>query len=382
MIRVIGDNILSPLGLDSAANLLSILAGESCLRLHEHTFGLPEPFCASLLDREEIERIALAETLPAADTTFFEHLCILSASRAAAAAGIDPSASDTLILLSTTKGNVACLEENPDDPRCYLSSSARRIARHFANPNEPIVVSNACISGICAQIAAVRALLAGRFRRAVVIGADLLSRFIVSGFQSFKALSFEPCRPYDRSRTGLNLGEAAATLILERTDSCDAVAWHYAASANHNDANHISGPSRTGEGAFRVLCDLLDSVPREELAVVSAHGTATPYNDEMEAIALGRAGLAALPLCGLKGFYGHTLGAAGVLETILTLHALDEGLLLPTRGFAEQGTSVSLNLCDSLRKVPVSNNPLAFFKIMSGFGGSNAGIAYRKGGVE
>lgn len=138
------------------------------------------------------------------------------------------------------------LETEPDCPGCRLAFSAEKIARYFGNTNTPVVTSNACVSGVCAQIAAIRLLLGGKYRYAVVIGCDVLSRFIISGFQSFKALSPEPCRPFDKERKGLNLGEAAGTMILENIGGTNVYGngslWEFAACSNHNDANHISGP--------------------------------------------------------------------------------------------------------------------------------------------
>ncbi len=377
MIIKISDNIISPLGMTTRENFKSILTGKSALHLHSECFGLPEPFIGSLLKREQLLDIFASE-FQESDLTFFEKLCILSASEAIKSAGIDPAADDTLFVLSTTKGNVALLEQEIDNPQCFIGRTATRIAGFFGNNNQPIVASNACISGICAQIAAVRALLSGRARRAIVIGADVLSRFIVSGFQSFKALSPDACAPYDANRCGLNLGEAAATIILEKSDSAHESDWRYLGSAINNDANHISGPSRTGEGAFRVLNAVSDSADTGNLAFINTHGTATLYNDEMESIALHRAGLSEIPACGLKGFYGHTLGAAGVLETILSMQAVDSGIVLPTRGFHSQGTTNPVNVSPAIRQLDGSKD--WFIKLLSGFGGSNAGIAYGKGG--
>ena len=376
MIRVIADNIMSPLGLTTGENLQAILRGESQLRVRRGLFGLPEDFCGSVFDRDMVPEIADTQANDGG-FSFFERLCIASAAKAVAQSGIDPAAEDVIFVISTTKGNVDAISRDLMAPEAYIGESARRIAGYFGCSNS-LVTSNACISGVCAQIAGVRALLGGRFRYAVIVGADVLSRFIVSGFQSFKALSPEPCRPYDAERCGLNLGEAAGTIILERCDDSDAdqSTWQFVACSNHNDANHISGPSRTGEGSFRVLRDLLAALPADRLAFVNAHGTATLYNDEMESIALDRAGLAATPVNALKGFYGHTLGAAGIIETILSMHAVDNGIVLPTRGFASQGTSHRLNVSADVRPTYCR----AFFKILSGFGGSNAGIAYRKGG--
>ena len=208
-----GDCILSPLGMDTASTLRAVVAGESALRRYEGLWNLPEPFVASLLDFGAVDR-ALADRYGAERLrgyTEFERMSILSAAGALDEAGIDPSSDRVLFFLSTTKGNVALLEsDNRYREEVLPDWSARRIAAFFRNPNPATVVSNACTSGVCAQIAAMRALWSGRCDHAVVIGADRQSRFIVSGFQSFKALSAEPCRPFDRRRTGLNLGEAAA----------------------------------------------------------------------------------------------------------------------------------------------------------------------------
>ncbi|MGM9816829.1 MAG: beta-ketoacyl synthase N-terminal-like domain-containing protein [Lepagella sp.] len=388
MIKVISHNIISPLGVSSLENFRRVAAGDSMLTLHKDKFALPEPFCGSLLDREAICRRfedsfsdldaqpqSDQESVPS-DLTIFEKLAILSAHAAISDAAIDPAAESVIFILSTTKGNVDLLADDPNDPRSFLAESARRIARFFGNHNTPLVVSNACISGVCAQIAAVRELMSGRFSRAVVIGSDILSRFIVSGFQSFKALSPEPCRPFDADRVGLNLGEAAGTIIYEATDDVPTSDdWVFVAASNHNDANHISGPSRTGEGSFRVLSDILRWVDPQKLAFVNVHGTATLYNDEMESIALHRAGLDNIPVNGFKGYYGHTLGAAGIIETILSMLAVDHNMVPATRGFHSHGTScrpsVSYSARPTLRK--------AFIKILSGFGGSNAGISLYKG---
>lgn len=375
MIVKISDNIISPLGVSTEANYQAIRRGESELKPRPGAFSLPETFCGSLLDRSMIEELYDKHCTDADKYTLFEKLCILSATLALKDSGVDAAAHDTLFVLSSTKGNVDLLEENPDDPRAYISVSAEKIAGYFGNNNKPIVASNACISGVCAQIAAVRALSSGRYSKAVVIGADVLSKFIVSGFQSFKALSTECCRPYDKYRVGLNLGEAVGTLIIASKDSeASGCRWQYVASSNHNDANHISGPSRTGEGSFRVLRDILKNLDKSHLAFVNAHGTATAYNDEMESIAISRAELAELPVNGMKGYYGHTLGAAGVIETILSMAALDDNAVPGTKGYTEQGTSHALNISSEWRETRGDT----FIKLLSGFGGSNAGIAWQK----
>lgn len=376
MITKIADNIISPLGYDTDANFKAILSGKTRLCKHDNSFGLPEPFCGSLLNRDEIEKTANSEIADSENYTFFEKLCILSAKKAISDCNLSTRESNVIFVLSTTKGNVDCLEDSLNDSRYHLAMSAHKIAQYFGNHNTPIVVSNACISGVCAQIAAVRELLSGHYRYAVVIGCDILSKFIISGFQSFKALSSECCKPYDKNRVGLNLGEAASTIILKSGRKTSATYWHYVTSSIHNDANHISGPSRTGEGTFRVLSDILANVNKDDIAFINAHGTATPYNDEMESIAIHRAELDGVPVNGLKGYYGHTLGGAGIIETILSMKAVENGIILATKGYEESGTSFPTNISHEVRHT----DKRCFVKILSGFGGSNAGIAYEKGG--
>ncbi len=375
MIYKVADNIISPLGMTTEENFQAVLLGKSELRPNQSRFGLPEPFCGSLLDRARISALFENRFKQAEDFSFFEQLCILSAEAAISACGLKADDKSVVFILSSTKGNVDGLEKDLYNPECFIGSSAEKIRRFFNNPNTPIIVSNACISGVCAQIAGVRALLSGKYDYAVIIGCDILSKFIISGFQSFKALSHVPCKPYDKDRVGLNLGEAAGTIVLS-TRCSDGARWHYVSSSIHNDANHISGPSRTGEGSYRVLADILEHIDKSEIAFVNAHGTATAYNDEMESIAIHRAGLEECPLNGLKGYYGHTLGAAGIIETVLSMKAVDNGIILATKGYEECGTSYTLNIDAATR----TTHRTAFIKMLSGFGGSNAGIAYRKGG--
>lgn len=378
MIVKVADNILSPLGMSTEENYRSVRQGLSELRLHEGLWDIPEPFVASLFDRGRVNDMAERAGIGTV-YTFFEKLLILSARKALEQTDVDPASSRTIFIVSTTKGNVDLLESpgSFSEERLFLSSSARELTRYFRNPNTPLVVSNACISGVSAQIAAMRCLESLRYDHAVVVGADCQSKFIVSGFQSFKALSHQPCRPFDAERCGLNLGEAAATLILSREDEpLSSGGWMLSRGAIRNDANHISGPSRTGEGSYLALKAVLEGEEPAGLAFINAHGTATPYNDEMESIAIGRASLEEVPVNGLKGCYGHTMGAAGVLETLISMAAVDDHTVLATRGYEHCGVSCPLSVSGTHRATDKS----AFVKQLSGFGGCNAAVLWKKGG--
>lgn len=161
-------------------------------------------------------------------------------------------------------------------------------------------------------------------------------------------------------------------MIYSSSDS--GAGWALSRGAIRNDANHISGPSRTGEGSFRALQYVLRNAEINNMACVSVHGTATPYNDEMEAVALSRAGLSSTPVSALKGYYGHTLGAAGILETLVTMHAIDNNTVLPTRGFDILGTTNTINVSNYTQ----TTDKQSFIKLLSGFGGCNAAAMFTK----
>ncbi len=352
-VHVIGRSVLTPIGNCPAGVMEAVRKGESALSLHP---GFPEPYFASLLERDGFE-----------GSSFFTYIATKVAREAALEAKIDCSSLRTGLILSTIKADIQKLGNADVSPIV----PAAEIARSLGITSKPIVVSNACISGLAAMIQGMRLIKAGTFDNVIVVGAELQDRFIVTGFQSLKALSPKACKPFDKDREGLNLGEAAAAVVLSNREG----EWELVDGAIRNDANHISGPSRTGEGSYNALKAL--PLP-EDLAFVNVHGTATLYNDEMEAVALGRAGLENLPVSALKGTLGHTMGAAGILESIISMEALDAGIILPTRGFKNCGVSVPLNI-SALERAAKGNS---FVKLLSGFGGINGAMLLRKGGSK
>lgn len=368
MVSVIATNIISPLGITTEENYRAVLAGRSALKryLPGEAFGLPEPFAASLFSEEQRKELALE------GYTFFEALAIRSIRTALTYTSLGNEFSRIVLILSTTKGNI---EESP-------AKAAQRIAEAIGLTTKPIVVCNACVSGLSAQLLANHLLSAGHYDYAIVVGAEVQSKFIVSGFQSLKAVSEEPCRPFDIERNGLNPGEAAATIVFARNANKER--WSYSqmigkkehwcliSGATCNDAYHLISPSPQGEGLTNAIMSTMKGHDKQMLATVCAHGTATLYNDQMESVAIQRAGLSDIPLSALKGYVGHTMGAAGVLETILTMLATDDGIVLPTKGFTEPGVSGRVNISGD----PQSTSKKAFLKIMSGFGGCNVAALY------
>ena len=380
MVYKLSDNIISSLGFSSLENYQAVKNGKSGLMLHENKFGIPSPFVASLVDAEKVNDLfSSLSSNSSIHYTHLEKMAILSVNDALSTINVNPADDSVLFIFSTTKGNVELLEKNTTykKERIYLWRSAELIAQFFGNKNQPIVVSNACISGVAAQITAQRYLQAQRYKYVIVVGAEVLSKFIISGFQSFKALSAEKCKPFDKNRTGLNVGEAAATIIYSSTESFQNIPYYaiiLERGAICNDANHISGPSRTAEGLFDAITKSMQNYDKNNLSFINAHGTATPYNDDMESIAIKRSSLDNVPLNSLKAYFGHTLGAAGVVETIISSYALQDNIILKSLGFEQLGvvqpiyvnTSTTLSTKDS------------FLKLISGFGGCNATILLRK----
>lgn len=355
MVFLYSDYIITPLGESIDANLRAIEQGRTKLQRHSTVHGesLVTPAMTSIID----------ETKYLIDGyTLFESLCIKAIEGAKGAN--DLSDDRCIFVLSSTKADIWI----------PMAVTAKHIASYFGNESEPIVVSNACTSGVSAQLTAYRLIESGLCDKVVVVGCDVQCEFIVSGFQSFHALSDEQCKPFDAKRDGLNAGEAAACMILGNSGH----GWRLMGGSIHNDANHISGPSRTAEGSLRCLKDVTSMIDPDDLAFVSVHGTGTPYNDEMESIAIHRAGLENVPVTALKGNYGHTMGAAGVLETILGIHALEEGKILPTRGYETQGTPYPVSLSNEVRKT----GKRSFIKLLSGFGGINSAVTWTLGNPD
>jgi hypothetical protein len=165
------------------------------------------------------------------------------------------------LIISTTKGNVGLLEGNTENlPKdAFLYETGRKIGAYFNAAKSPIVISNACISGVSAAVVGRRMILAGECDHAIIAGCDLLNEFITSGFASFKSISDQVCRPYDAERKGLNLGEACACYLLT-SDKHKAQTPYIRLTGGSvtNDANHISGPSRTGDGLYYAIRNAME----------------------------------------------------------------------------------------------------------------------------
>lgn len=302
-------------------------------------------------------------------------------------APLDGVPADAHLLTATTKAGIDALEQLrrgvPADVAQLLPETLQgAIAARCGLRDGGLNINAACASSTLALARGAAMIASGRSEAVLVVCLDLLSEFVFSGFSALQALSAAPARPFDRRRNGLNLGEGGATLLLMeaqrarregRTPLATLLGWGAA-----NDAHHVTAPARDGCGLIQAARQALAlaGLQPEEIAAVSAHGTATVFNDAMEltafaALFAGRR----LPIHSVKGAIGHTLGAAGGIEVMLAARMIAEQTVPPTVGFDEPEEEAGGQ---------VSNAPSAFagdavLSTNSGFGGVNAALVIGRG---
>lgn len=366
-------NCVTPLGFNIDSNWEALLAGKSGVALHK-VIENQDAFYASMINTEELIE-EFSKNFDSQEFTRLEKMLLLSLKPLIEKHSITE---DTAFILSTTKGNISLLKNQSGLPEgVYLPKLAQKIADFFGFKTKPIVVSNACVSGVMAIAVAKNMIQAGKYKNAFVIAGDELSEFVISGFNSFQAIGPEPCKPYDLNRNGINIGEAAAAAyITSETSENDKFRFRVLGDSAINDANHISGPSRTGDGLYGSIKNAMNeaNISAEQVDFISAHGTATLYNDEMEAIAFNRMELQNVPLNSMKGFYGHCLGASGLLESIISMASALHNTLIPSKNFEEMGVSQPLNIIKENQPATIRY----ILKTASGFGGCNAAIVLEK----
>lgn len=373
---LLDDAIVSHLGFSTEENLESVSRNIRGLKLHKYK-SLPRGELYAGIIETELLRAAFVKIGAPEKFTKLEQMMLLAVHKVIAA---NPALNitETVLIISTTKGNIDVLGESSAFPknRIYLTELAKLIKNFFGFTIEPVVVSNACVSGGLALAVAKRLMKAGKFEQAIVVGGDLVSDFVVSGFNSFLAISDEPCKPFSADRKGISLGEAAAAVLVTNKRPAGVPVISLIGEALANDANHISGPSRTGEGLVRSMKNAFKQtkISAQEIDYVSAHGTATLFNDEMEAIAFNRLGLNEVPLNSFKGYYGHTLGASALLESILTKHSMLQNRLFTSLNYGVHGVSKPLHIIKENRKSTLNYA----LKTASGFGGCNLALIFKK----
>lgn len=290
---------------------------------------------------------------------------------------------DAKLILATTKGEIDLLEKKiikgtGDESNCSLGHLPGKVSDLAGVKDAGIIISAACASSTTA-IARAAAMVCSRLTDCVlVVACDSITEFVFSGFSSLMALDEFAARPFDKNRRGLSLGEAAAFAVimsesrakLEKREIIGEIAgWGLS-----NDANHMTGPSRDSDGLILAIKKALKTacIEGREVGFISAHGTGTVYNDAMEIRAF-RAVFKneKIPVYSLKGGIGHTIGAAGLVETIIALRALKERKVPPTVNLEEVDNDamgwayLGQHPAGEIKKALVTN---------AGFGGINAAL--------
>jgi 3-oxoacyl-[acyl-carrier-protein] synthase II len=293
----------------------------------------------------------------------------------------------TELFLASSIGEIEWLERaviQGGDPReSRLPCLCARIERYLNMPEgHGTVISAACASGSTAAAIAAQRIRSGLTQSAIIIACDAVSEFVLAGFNSLMALDKQGARPFDRSRQGLSLGDGAALMVLMDADYAKEnnipILAEVSGWGMSDDANHITGPSRDGSGLALAIDSALTTagISSGDIGFISAHGTGTLYNDAMEMQSFKRIFKTPVPVYGIKGAIGHTLGAAGLIEIGVAVRALNQSTIPATIG---------LNEPDPDAVGWVSSRTRSFEKdfalcVNAGFGGINAAVCLRKRG--
>jgi len=370
-------HVITSLGFDSASNFKNLLEGKSGIKKYKRENDAV--YYSAQVDKSKVDK-EFSKIGDKVKYTVLEKMMILSINHILKESSLKIT-NKTGLIIASTKGNIDALSSKSEfyneKNRAYLPQLGKQIQDFFNFENEPIILSNACVSGVLALAVAKRFIQSNLYDNMIVVGGDLVSEFILSGFTSFQAISDKPCKPFSKNRSGITLGEAVASVLVNSVkDSANKNVFQIIGGASCNDANHISGPSRTGEGLFLSVKSALReaNIEANEIDYISAHGTATNYNDEMESVAFSRLKMLDIPLNSLKGYYGHTLGASGLLETIMGMESLNHNTLIASKGYDELGVTHPIKVINKTIQKPLN----IFVKTASGFGGCNTAVILKK----
>lgn len=379
---ITGCGVVSPLGLGVPAFWGALVAGRSAIA----------PIAGFPADDLTPHAAAEVSGVPSDDPDRAGTFALLAAREALEAAGLDAAAladAHAGVALGTTLGGMQLFERwdlataAGEPPPAALASvpyyaPAVRLARAHRLSGPVATAQLACASGTEAIALAADWVRGGRADVVLAGGTDLLCRFVVAGFNALRATA-DVARPFDRARAGLVLGEGAAVVVVEDEERArrrgGPLRARIVGTGAAGDAVHMTAPDRTGGGAARAIsAALVDAgFPAAAVDFVSAHGTGTPYNDAMEAVALARVfGVKGVPVDSIKGAIGHTLGAAGAFEAVVCVEALAHGVIPPTVGLqdVDPGCAVLDLVHGAARERPLG----VALSTSSGFAGANAAL--------
>ena len=309
--------------------------------------------------------------------------------------GVDRSR--VAVVIGSTTGGIREIEEHfiardqgQLSPRSRLlllekANTSDLLAARFGFWGPRFTLNTACASGASAILLGADLIACGMADAALVGGADALARLTLSGFRALRLIDQAPCRPFDRSRRGLSLGEGAGLLVLERRAVAGARGVPALAmllgGAQTSDAHHLTAPRPDGAGAAAAMRAAIEDAGLTADAIdhINAHGTGTPANDAAEAAAIVSSlgpRATGCPVTSIKGSIGHTLGAAGAIEAIAAIESLRSGAIPPTAGLREPDPALGLDL---VRDAPRTGDWRIALSNSFGFGGSNAVLCFGKG---
>ncbi len=353
-VTVAGGGILTPLG-DLPTTWQRLLAVESGV-VRRKAGGLP------------VCPLAMIGELPGALGSDARQQALFDYLQARLRQYLPPQKDGTGLFVATTKGAVDELTTEKESPQGQIWQVGEDIGLRLGLQAEP-VVSAACASGLIAVIEGAMRIASGELEQAVIIGYDLLSEFVIGGFASLRSVSMDMPRPFDKQRDGLALGEGAGWLVLTaQQGEVSLLGWGIGC-----DAAHITAPSREGTGLQAVIRQLAGQAAEEiplSVGGIIGHGTATVYNDAMELSVFDRLVRKGTPLCSVKGALGHSLAASGIIEVLLAIEGLEQGVLPPTVGLR----CVEKSCCRISGSEPLPLVTNTVLTTNSGFGGINAGL--------
>jgi 3-oxoacyl-[acyl-carrier-protein] synthase II len=241
------------------------------------------------------------------------------------------------------------------------------------------VIANACASGTNAIGHAFNCVRSGRYQRVLTGGCDAISELVFVGFDSLQASTPDRCRPFDSERSGMVLGEGAAVLALENLEAAQkrgaTILAEVIGYGISTDNFHLTQPDPTGSGARRAMEAALESagISPGEIDYINAHGTATPFNDAAEGKAIAEL-FNSVPVSSTKGMMGHSLGAAGAIEAVISILALRNQFLPPNINFRHGDAGLDLNIVANSAR---TGNVRTVLSNSFGFGGTNASLIMR-----
>ncbi len=350
-IVVTGIGIISAIGNDAESNRLALqkgICGISSVELFSTRYASLLPFGEIKLSNNQLKQHLNVTDARVTRTSLLAQYAFEQAIQDSHLNTKDITSFETIFINGNTVGGMCLTDELYKDANSNsdhspfvdsydLASVAIYLQELYGIQGICNTINTACSSSANAIMYGARLIKQGKAKRAIVGGVDSLAKFTINGFNALHILSSEKCKPFDQNRSGLNLGEGAAFLILEKEEDCKGKKIYASLSgyANTNDAYHASSLSDTGEGPYEAMAEALRiaNLKPSDISFINAHGTGTENNDLVESVAMKRLFNIPPPFTSSKSNTGHTLGAAGAIEAVYSILSLTHQELYPSLNF-------------------------------------------------